>query len=88
MAKRTKMSEEERKGRARRRWRLKHGWTEMDFPVPNDGKLRTPLLPCIAVDHPLTDQVMFPPERKRGQKKSPAPPEKPRLQLPMDFDEK
>lgn len=60
------MTPEQRKARARRRYQLSHGYTELDFPVPKDARptLRTPLLPCIAVEHPFVASVMIPPARK------------------------
>jgi hypothetical protein len=79
---RPKMSPEERRLRARDRWRRKHGWEEIDYPVPNGTPFSSRLLPFVSEKTPDTDRRLVPPaERKprkprtkKGTRQGPTPP--------------
>ncbi len=88
-----RMSDDERRRRAKNRMRLKRGGEEIDFPAPKDGKLHHCLMPFVAEKNPcIVREVVTkreaaamrnePLERKPRQKK---PPKKDDGQTTMGF---
>jgi hypothetical protein len=101
MARRTKISAEERKRRARDRWRLKHDWYRVDVPpsaddgvVPVNGvKYYNQFLPTVAgPENSMHTTKWVPPDERKPRRKPEAKrkpdPQPPLKQPQMDFDGK